>query len=94
MNDLDPQLRSKFEALVNRLSPENLSCDGECNGVQTRMRYRRIMTEWKSLEHQANRKVTQEEIEEEQSKKWSSPQWKRSNDLKAANILKSVLKEI
>ena len=65
-------LRNKFEALVNRLSPENLSCDGECTVAQQRSRYNLILKEWRTLERQVGRVVTEDEIETEMFKRWSS----------------------
>ena len=59
-------LMQKFQALCNRLSPENLCCDGEISKSQVARRLADIKREWKVLERQAGRKVSQEEIENEQ----------------------------
>ena len=72
MNELDPNLRKKFEDLTNQLSPENLTCDGECSQSQVQMRVRRIHQEWAVLERKAGRKVSQAEIDEYQYKRWRS----------------------
>jgi hypothetical protein len=48
---------SAFSALENRLSPENLACDGECTKAQTRQRYAQCMREWKALEKKYSIKV-------------------------------------
>ena len=62
---LSPQLMEKFSNLTCRLSPENLACDGECSQSQIQARHAEIMREWRTLEVEAGRKVTEEEIEKE-----------------------------
>ena len=64
MKGISQAFKSKFFGLANRLSPENLSCDGECSRAQTQTRYRNIMREWAALERAVGRKVTLEEVEE------------------------------
>jgi len=59
MND---SLYQKFLTLCSQLSPENLTCDGELSASQVRVRVARINKEWKSLEAQLGRKVTEDEI--------------------------------
>lgn len=66
--NIETNLRSQFEALCNRLSPENLCCDGEIPRSQVNIRYRQIRKAWKRLEREAGRTVSQEEIELEQYK--------------------------
>lgn len=62
-NPLPENLFKQFDALTARLSPENLWCDGECTRAQVKQRHAQIMREWRALEKQAGRTVTQEEIE-------------------------------
>lgn len=62
-NPLPENLFNKFDALTCRLSPENLTCDGECSRTEVKRRHAQIMREWRELERQAGRTVTQEEIE-------------------------------
>ena len=57
------EMMEKFATLACRLSPENLSCDGECSPSQTRQRHVSIMSQWKKLEAQYGVKVTLEEAE-------------------------------
>ena len=59
---LTNELRSKFCDLAGELSPENLSCDGELSRWQVTVKERRIRKEWASLEKQAGRKVTEDEV--------------------------------
>lgn len=59
---MDATLQTRFEALCNQLSPENLCCDGELSPAQVRARRASINREWRELEKEAGRKVTQEEI--------------------------------
>ena len=62
---MDRKIYEKFLSLSSRLSPENLTCDGEISRAQANQRYRVIMREWKILEKEVGRKVTEDEI-------WSS----------------------
>ena len=64
-NPLPENLFKQFDALTCRLSPENLSCDGECSRIETNRRRNVIMAEWRELEKQAGRTVSFEEIENE-----------------------------
>lgn len=69
MENLSENLFKKFDSLTGRLSPENLNCDGEISRHEARRRYQQIIKEWKELEVQAGRKVTEEEIDDESWKK-------------------------
>ena len=55
---LTTEIKKKFLGLEGRLSPENLSCDGECSRSEQLRRYRQIMKEWLALEKEIGRKVT------------------------------------
>jgi len=55
--------KQKLEALVNRLSPENLCCDGEISKTQVNKRYRKIMQEWREIEKEVGRKISEDEVE-------------------------------
>jgi len=59
---LTPEIKSKFEGLAGRLSPENLCCDGEISGAQVVARKRQIMAEWAALELQAGVRVSEDEV--------------------------------
>lgn len=63
--DISEELFQKFEGLTCRLSPENLSCDGECSTKETRDRFLQIKVEWEALEKEAGQMVSEEEIENE-----------------------------
>lgn len=54
--------RKKFEVLANRLSPENLHCDGEATMQEAEAEERRCNKQWAALEKELGRKVTEEEI--------------------------------
>ncbi len=56
------EIMRKFDALENRLSPENLCCDGEISGAQVKRRRAQIMREWRELEKKAGCKVTSEDV--------------------------------
>jgi len=53
---------AKFEDLVSALSPENLSCDGELPKSQIQARYKQLTAQWKQLEKQLGRTITEDEI--------------------------------
>lgn len=59
---MNESLYKKFLDLCGQLSPENLTCDGELSAAQVRVRVARINKEWKSLEAQLGREVTEDEI--------------------------------
>jgi hypothetical protein len=67
--DISEKLFQKFEMLTSRLSPENLHCDGEVSQAEANRRYRQIMKEWRELEIQTGRSVSEEEIENESFKR-------------------------
>ena len=52
-------IKEGFLSLVGRLSPENLHMDGEASKTQVKQRLAQIRREWKALEKQAGRKVTE-----------------------------------
>ena len=54
-----------FQSFLNlscRLSPENLTMDGECSRAEVNARHRRIMNEWKALEAKAGFGVNEDEV--------------------------------
>ena len=59
--ETESELMSFFCRLSSDLSPENLSCDGECSVTETRRKYREIMQAWKFLEGKLGRKVTEDD---------------------------------
>jgi hypothetical protein len=59
---MNVQVYQKFLNLASALSPEDLSCDGELPASYVRARYRQLMAEWRKLEKQVGRKVSEDEI--------------------------------
>ena len=59
---LDGAIFDKFLDLASDLSPENLCCDGEASKTYIAQKLRRIKKEWKALENQVGRKVTEDEV--------------------------------
>lgn len=59
---LPKSFQEKFLNLACQLSPENLTCDGELSQRQVRARYSALTKEWKCLEKQVGRKVTEDEV--------------------------------
>ena len=59
---LTQDLKKAFEDLACRLSPENLSCDGELPPWQVKIKLREIQAEWKDLEKKAGRRVSESEF--------------------------------
>ncbi len=59
---MDRQIYKKFLSLVSALSPENLHCDGEISPAEAKTKYHRLMKQWRQLESQVGRSVSEEEI--------------------------------
>ena len=59
---VDDKLMMEFLELVSRLSPENLSCDGESTITNIRAKRKQIMIEWKELETKLGNSITEDEI--------------------------------
>lgn len=59
---LTPEFLAAFGQLANRLSPENLHCDGEISRAQAMKRKKQILQEWDALEKKVGRQVTESEI--------------------------------
>lgn len=57
-----PEIREKFIELSARLSPENLTCDGELSKTEVRRRYRHLMSEWRKLEKKIGRKISEDSV--------------------------------
>lgn len=58
---LTDEIKTAFVDLAGRLSPENLSCDGELTATEIRSRRDSIMREWSELERRAGRSVDETE---------------------------------
>ena len=56
------ELQQKFFDLACRLSPENVSCDGELSRAEVNRRYKQLNAEWADLEKQAGCKVDENEV--------------------------------
>jgi hypothetical protein len=54
---LTDEIKRGFVRLVGDLSPENLSCDGECSAAEVSRRRSNIMRQWGELERRAGRVV-------------------------------------
>jgi hypothetical protein len=59
MPETEAEIMEYFERLRCDLSPENLTCDGECSSGQVRARLREIRACWKELEAKLGRKVAE-----------------------------------
>ena len=53
-----------FLGLSSKLSPENLSCDGELSRDEINKKYNDIMCEWEELESIYGRQVDPDEVEQ------------------------------
>lgn len=58
---LTTEIKERFATLAGNLSPENLHWDGERSGSEVRKARAAIMREWRALEAQAGRKVSESE---------------------------------
>jgi hypothetical protein len=56
------ELYKKFVELANKLTPENLSKDGEATQEEIETTYYKLKKEWESLEERVGRKVSEDEI--------------------------------
>jgi len=59
---IESKYLAQFEELCNKLSPENLACDGEFNMLETRRKEKKLLKVWKRLEKKIGRTVTEQEI--------------------------------
>lgn len=59
---LTEEAKQEFQSLACRLSPENLHCDGEVSRAEAKRRHAQIMREWRDLESQVGRKVSEDEV--------------------------------
>jgi hypothetical protein len=55
-------VREKFLRLAGEMSPENLACDGELTRSQIKKKLQGLKSEWKKLERQLGRAVSEDEI--------------------------------
>jgi hypothetical protein len=58
---LSDEIKREFSRLVGELSPENLTCDGECSGAEVRRRRINITRQWKELERRAGLTVSEDQ---------------------------------
>jgi hypothetical protein len=58
-----------FLTLSCALSPENLTCDGECSRAEVKARHAKIMARWRDAERQFGRTVSEEEVWDAEMKK-------------------------
>lgn len=59
---IPPKHLAAFRELASALSPENLSCDGERPASEARRVEAKLRKEWRQLERQVGRTVTENEI--------------------------------
>ena len=64
-NDTTLQQKQKFLCLIEALSPENLHEDGEISNRQADQKEKKLMKQWRLLEKEIRREVTEEEIWEQ-----------------------------
>lgn len=62
MASLTRDQHRKFLDLACQLSPENLHCDGEISPKMAERKYWILMAEWKALEAEIGRKVSEDEV--------------------------------
>lgn len=58
----DHPMFNTFLRLACRLSPENLSCDGECSRSEVQRRYAAISREWAAAEKMFGAAVTENDV--------------------------------
>ena len=57
----EKEILNDFAGLACRLSPENLCCDGEISRAEVNRRLRQIQKEWKALEKELGRTVSEDQ---------------------------------
>ena len=57
----EKEIFNDFAGLACRLSPENLCCDGEISQAEVNRRLRQINKEWKALEKELGRTVSEDQ---------------------------------
>jgi hypothetical protein len=72
----EEEIFKAFDSLSGELSPENLSCDGECSQSEVARRRANIKAAWRALEKRLGRKVSESEIE---AKQWARYQASRAS---------------
>ena len=60
--ELSEGLLERFDRVANELSPEWLTCDGELSRAEVRRKLKRLKAEWRALEAEAGRAVTEDEV--------------------------------
>jgi hypothetical protein len=63
MPETHEELMTALDTLCGELSPENLSCDGECSRSQVASRRRALNQEWREIEKKLGHKVSMNEAE-------------------------------
>ena len=58
----EKEILNDFAGLACRLSPENLCCDGEISRAEVNRRLRQIQKEWKALEKESGRVVSEDQV--------------------------------
>ncbi len=86
MTDMDITTLTEFVALANRLSPENLHCDGEISRADARRKEQGIRRLWRALETKLGRNVSEDEVWREWAAHFASrSEEKRVNTLRGFN---------
>ena len=67
--ELDPEIKEKFEDLANQMSPENLTHDGEISWSQAKKHLTVLKNDWKKLEVQVGHIVTIDSLTSDYSPK-------------------------
>ena len=62
--ETEKEIFSWFFNLLNELSPENLTCDGELSTRQVNKKQNKLLREWRQLETLIGRKVNEDEVYE------------------------------
>jgi hypothetical protein len=52
----------KFAVLVQEMSPENLTCDGELSQSRVNQKWKKLNKQWGKLEKELGRTITEDEV--------------------------------
>jgi hypothetical protein len=60
---IEKRYLTQFKDLLIKLSPENLTCDGELSTSESGRKLKKLLKDWKRLEKKVGRFVGEDEIE-------------------------------
>jgi len=72
MPETEEELLDALDVLCNKLSPENLFCDGEISRSAAMKKASALRAEWKEVEKKLGRRVSEDEVESRWLRKFNN----------------------